>query len=477
MSQTHKKLLPLVLAASALAAAAPAQAANDAMMELLKVLKDKGTIDEATYEGLVNAAKADDEHVKFANDEVKRIQKETPKIDTKGKLEIASPDGDFKWKIGGRVHADAAFYDNDTGDGGGTTTLASGADMRRMRLDVTATLWKAWQLKVQYDFADNGGQIDEGIRDAYLKYTMDKVLPVTFTAGHFKEYITMEELTSSNDITFVERSMAAQAFDASNGRRLGVGVSTYGHDMWTLSAGVFGRQLGTGENDLDGTDNDSDPVIFTGRATFSPVHTKTRAAHLGLAGSYYSPEDDNAFRFRARPEAAVGADRLVDTGTLAGDHVARLGVEAAGVYGPYSLQGEYLHTSLTGDEAGDPDVSFDGWYIFGSWMITGESRQYSFEDGIFKNPKPNGVVGKGGIGAWELAVRYSTVDLSDTDGLTLVDGGSEDNLTVGLNWYPTPNFKFMANWVQVLDLDFEDETEPLQGAEPSAFLLRAQAYF
>ena len=52
MSQTHKKLLPLVLAVSALAAAAPAQAANDAMMELLKVLKDKGTIDEATYEVL-----------------------------------------------------------------------------------------------------------------------------------------------------------------------------------------------------------------------------------------------------------------------------------------------------------------------------------------------------------------------------------------------------------------------------------------
>ncbi|MGQ0657415.1 MAG: OprO/OprP family phosphate-selective porin [Chromatiales bacterium] len=476
MSGLKKRLLRTVLAASAFGAA-PAFAANDAMLELLRVLKEKGTLDAQAYEALVNAAKADDEHVTYAKDEIKRMQKETPKIDTKGKLEISSPDGDFKWRIGGRVHADAAFYDNDTGDGGETTTLASGADVRRTRLDVTATLWKAWQLKVQYDFADNGDQIDEGIRDAYLKYTLDTVLPVTFTAGHFKEFITLEEITSSNDITFIERSMAAQAFDASNGRRLGAGVNTYGNDLWTLSAGIFGRQLGTGENDLGGTDDDSDPILFTGRATFSPIHAQNRVAHIGVAGSYYSPEDDNAFRFRARPEANIGADRLIDTGTLLGDHVTRYGVEAAGVYGPFSLQGEYLRTDLTGDEVGDPDVSFDGWYVFGSWILTGESRVYSFEDGVFKNPKPNGIVGKGGIGAWELALRYSSLDLSDSDGTIVVDGGKEDNLTVGLNWYPTPNFKFMANYVKVLDLEFDTPGAGLEGAEPSAFQLRAQAYW
>jgi Phosphate-selective porin O and P len=92
-----------------------------------------------------------------------------------------------------------------------------------------------------------------------------------------------------------------------------------------------------------------------------------------------------------------------------------------------------------------------------------------FEEARFKNPKPKGIVGKGGIGAWELLARYSTLDLSDED----VDGGEEDNVTVGINWYPTPNFRFMANYVRVLDLDGGD----FDGAEPDAFLLRAQAYW
>ena len=65
--------------------------------------------------------------------------------------------------------------------------------------------------------------------------------------------------------------------------------------------------------------------------------------------------------------------------------------------------------------------------------------------------------------------RYSTLDLSDES----VDGGEEDNFTFGVNWYPTPNFRFMANYVKVLDLKGGDFDE----ADPDAFMLRAQAYW
>ncbi|MDQ3773425.1 MAG: OprO/OprP family phosphate-selective porin [Pseudomonadota bacterium] len=54
--------------------------------------------------------------------------------------------------LGGRLHTDAAFYNNDTGTGD-TTTLASGADFRRARLALEATLYRSWQLKLEYDFA------------------------------------------------------------------------------------------------------------------------------------------------------------------------------------------------------------------------------------------------------------------------------------------------------------------------------------
>lgn len=475
MSQTRKTFMPALVAASALLAMPAAFAANDAMMELLKVLKEKGTLDDASYEALVNAAKADDEHVKFAEDEIKRQQKENPTIDTKGKLEITSADKDFKWRIGGRLHADMTMPENDDG-ALRSTNYEDKYEARRMRLDVTAQVWKAWQFKVQYDFTDTG---IAGLRDAFIKYLVDtENVKGTITTGHFKEYISLEELTSSNDISFIERSTMAAAFNATNGRRLGVGASMAFYDKVTASLGLFGRSVGNAADDA---------VKVTGRLTYSPIHNKVRAIHVGAAGSYVTNWDTNTFAPNPRPEFDVGSGvrPYGNVGTGSGafsvaniDDAWRLGAEAAFVYGPWSAQGEYQRFELS-RTGGAEDLSFDGWYVMGSYLLTGESRQYKFEDGLFQNPKPSGVFGKGGWGAWELLVRYSNLDLFDTDLATCNlataanNCGEEDNLTAGINWYPNQNLKFMANWIQVLDF----EGGRFDGMEPSAFALRAQAYF
>ncbi|MGH8554803.1 MAG: OprO/OprP family phosphate-selective porin [Gammaproteobacteria bacterium] len=461
----------LTLAVSAVFCAPRADAANDAMMDLLKVLKQQGTITEEAYEQLSSASKADDEANTADAAQVKQAAQTLPKIETKDKLEIGTPDGAFKWRIGGRLHTDAAFYNNDTGSDD-TTTLASGADIRRARLAVEATLYRHWQLKLEYDFA-GAGEVDDGIRDAYLRYLHTAGWPLGITVGQFKEYLGLESITSSNEISFIERALPSRTFNdiagGSDGRRLGVGVNTFGNDLWTASAGIFGRNA-SGETGADEKEPDaSDPITFVGRLTLSPVHTENRAVHLGFAGSWLNPDDNDTVRIRSRPEARIGADRLVDTGNLDAADLSRYGAEAAGVYGPFSLQGEYLRADINPDVAGDPDVGFDGWYVMGSWLLTGESRGYVFEEARFKNPKPKGIVGKGGIGAWELLARYSSLDLSDES----VDGGEEDNFTFGVNWYPTPNFKFMANYVKVLDIKGGD----FDGAEPDAFQLRAQAYW
>lgn len=123
-----------------------------------------------------------------------------------------------------------------------------------------------------------------------------------------------------------------------------------------------------------------------------------------------------------------------------------------------------MRTEVDRKRLSDPD--FDGWYVQGSWILTGESRGYDFKNGTFKNPKPNSIVGQGGYGAWEIAARYSRLDLNDAD----VDGGREENFTAGINWYPTPTFKFMANYVNVLNVKGGSFT----GAEPEGFLLRGQ---
>ncbi len=447
-------------------ASLPVKAANEAMMELLKVLRENGTLSEETYEQLQSAAKADDESNTQGQAEVKSAAQNLPKIETKGKLEWSTPEGDFKWRLGGRIHADAAFYDNDTSTTGEPTGLDDGVDFRRARLVTEATLWRSWQFKFEYDFADDGG-VDSGLRDVYLRYLFWGSQPY-ITVGQFKEYFSLESWSSSNDITFIERALPSRAFSPPDGRRLGVGVSTYGQDLWTLSAGVYGKNA-SGE-DIGGVEieDDPDPLVFVGRLTFSPFHTETRVVHLGASGSWLD-SGNNLVEFRERPEAAIGAERLIDTGEFDVDTLTRYGVEALAIYGPFSVQGEYLLAHVERDLPGEPDVSFPGWYVYGSWILTGESRVYDFVEGRPKNPKPKGIVGKGGIGAWEIAARYSTLDLNDED----IDGGEEENVTVGLNWYPTPVFKFMANYVKVLDI----EGGEFNDAEPDIFQLRAQAYW
>ncbi|MEJ0023880.1 MAG: porin [Alphaproteobacteria bacterium] len=51
---------------------------------------------------------------------------------------------------------------------------------------------------------------------------------------------------------------------------------------------------------------------------------------------------------------------------------------------------------------------------------------------------------KGQWGAWEVAARYSNLDLNDHEGVSGsavpaggIRGGEQDITTVGLNWYPT----------------------------------------
>ena len=392
--------------------------------------------------------------------QVAEATQDVPEITLKDKLQFESKDGNFKWKIGGRIHTQAGVYNNSHTDDGESTGFKSGASIRRARLNVSAKLWKVWGLKLQYDFA--GGSGTAGLRDAWIDYTNKEIWPFQAMVGQFKEYISLESFGSSNDITFIERALPTRAFMPPDARRLGFGLRTYGHDLWTLSTGVYGRNA-SGE-DFGGVDiGSSNPMDFVGRVTVSPIHTDTEVVHLGFGGSYLSPDYD--IRFRERPEMTPGTNRLVDTGLIEDVRgVTRLNAEVAGMYGPFSLQGEYWNVNL--DRKGNADATFDGWYLQGSWIITGESRHYKWKDGTFHNPKPEGIVGDGGWGAWELGARYSTLDLNSG----AIHGGSEDNFTVGVNWYPTPIFKFMANYVKVLNVDGGQYA----GASPDGFLFRGQ---
>ena len=52
-----------------------------------------------------------------------------------------------------------------------------------------------------------------------------------------------------------------------------------------------------------------------------------------------------------------------------------------------------------------------------------------------------------GRGAWEIAARYSYVDLNSGSGADRIQGGIMDGVTVGLNWYLNTNLTVNFDWV------------------------------
>lgn len=436
---------------------------SQALMELLKALQANGTIDAATYE-LVKRVAEQESHVDVPattaqiNDQIEKVveakvaesnkDNSNVSINTRGKFEVASNDGDFKFRVGGRIQVDGATY----AEAG--LRHNDGTELRRVRLFAQGTLWQYWNYKLQYDFTGSG---INGLQDAYIDYAGLK--PVSIRFGHFKEPFGLQNMTSSKHVAFTERALIS-AF--SPGRNIGIQLASHG-DNWTLNAGLFGQGR-------DGAVADDDEGMgISSRGTFAPKIGDNTRLHIGAALSYRNTGSIDTVRFRERPESHVTNQLLVDTGSIDTDDFVRVGLEAALISGSFSLESEYNYIDLNRENVASPDLNFSGYYIQGSWFITGESIPYNASKGIFGMPLLKGIVGKGGMGAWQIALRFSSLDLNDAD----INGGEEQNFSLGLNWYTTPNIRLSANYVNVLDVN----GGPHAGDEPDAFQLRAQIEF
>ncbi|MEJ2094647.1 MAG: porin, partial [Gammaproteobacteria bacterium] len=151
----------------------PSLAANDAMQDLLEILRQKGSITTEEYQLLRNAAEADGEKIEAVKQEAeaaayeaKEAAESLPDVNTTGKLEITSADGNYEWRIGGRLQYDATWTDRDGSDIGN-----SGQEVRRARLYASGVIDKVWKWKFQFDFTDLDDEPQEGIEDAYVEYT------------------------------------------------------------------------------------------------------------------------------------------------------------------------------------------------------------------------------------------------------------------------------------------------------------------
>ncbi|MCW8026838.1 OprO/OprP family phosphate-selective porin [Pseudomonas aeruginosa] len=335
--------------------------------------------------------------------------------------------GAFEIKLGGRLHLDYAAHRADV------KPLDNGFLVRRAKLGVDGRLVDDWSFELSYDFADpyqvtddgstKVGRFKDGFDDVALRYEGWK--PADIDIGQFKVPFGLEELTSSNNIGFIERALPTAAFAPA--RRLGAGLGR-NRERYTLSAMGFGSSI-------DGGDQGRGAAA---RATFTPVDGGAGGTllHLGLAAVVERPKGD--VKFNARPESRVADVKLLNTGTLRDvERIERGGLEAAWRSGPLSLQAEWMRAAL-GRSHGSPDAHLRGWYVMGSWLLTGESRQY-------RNGRFRGVPLQRPGGAWELVARYSHLDLDDGR----LRGGEESNLALGVNYYATKHLRIMLDYIDV----------------------------
>jgi phosphate-selective porin OprO/OprP len=367
-------------------------------------------------------------------------------------LIIMTRDDKFKFAFGGRLQFDAGLFIQDK------TRLGDGTEVRRGRIKSYGTVWNNWDYKLEVNFDPDLGV---PVTDGWLRYSGYK--PFTVTVGHQKVPFSQSSMTSSNWQVFQERALSDAFIDneEQGRRRMGVAVASHG-DMWNYSGGVFSGGL----DDSNGEDED----FGTGhRIVFAPIAEKTRVAAIGGSVIYREFNDQSELRLRARPESHVAGARLVDTGVLpTSKDIVMYNVETTMVAGRFHGQAEYTAAYVRRD-GGQKDVDFYGFYVQAGVFLTGESRNYDQKSGKYKRVMPKHKT----LGAWEIAARFSQIDLSNRD----LRGGVQRDLTVGLNWWANANVMFRLNYVYGNARPNSDVTLAGQNEQIHAFTARAQIVF
>jgi len=379
------------------------------------------------------------------------------KIKTKsGILELVSKDGNFSYKLDARLYLDAAVY-NENED---IIDLHSGSEVRRIRFALKTVLWKKFIAEIDFDFA--GNEVD--IKDAYMGYIgIDNMI---FKVGQFRVPFSLEEVTSSRYVSFIERALP-NVFPP--GRKLGFAVYKWGKN-WQVATGLFGQEAG----DIDEKEgkNSDEGVNFAVRATYAPILNDSTVFHIGASYSYQTTDAfTKKMRFRGYDESKISKIKFLSTGKVKDvDHSGMIGLETAFQLGSFHLQAEYITVDVARlADSGKPNFSLKGGYIFGSFFITGDSMPYYADQGEFGrvNPKKKG-------GAIELLARYSWIDLNDIS--NKIKGGEGKNFTLGVSYYLNPNYKIMLNYTKVdhdkyADAD-GDWDVPEKGFDYSVFAVR-----
>ena len=403
-----------------------------------------------------------------------------------GKPSIQSADGRFVANLHAVMQFDAADYLQATpgpisadfrrgaapGDTAHARDLSSGSNFRRARLGIDGKAFGDWEYNALLDFGGAGEEDAAHIQELWVQYSGLK--PFHLRVGAFPPSIGLEDQGSTNGMLFLERPASA---DIARGLAAGdfrEGAELWANgDWWYVNAAVTGRLVGVVNSQATGVAQPFDSQLgFVGRLAFAPIRTDDGMLAVGLHGSYVArPADAGgpdtaagaaryAIALQERPELRVDGTRLISTGAINARHASSAGLEAAAQYGPFFLQSEYekFRIERRDGAVGLSDPDFSGYYVEGAYGLTGDKRRFNAASWAFDGPAVSHPfsLADGTWGAWELAGRYSDMDLNYRAGALgtapaadAVRGGVQRIWAGGLNWYPNGVVRFMLDYQDV----------------------------
>ncbi len=360
-----------------------------------------------------------------------------------------------------------------SGDTLDAQALADGSYLRKARLGGEGQWGENLSYRAMFDIGGRDEQGEARIAEVWARYS--RFAPYVIIVGAYPQLANMEDATSTDANPFLERATAAylaRNLGAGDGR-LGITVRRATRN-WMTAVSLTGPVL----NEDDETWSRSAIVGRTSRAFYpspdSSFHVGGSLIYVLSPGKHQDGRSPGfGVRLQATPEVRVDDTPLLDTGDIVADHVRVLGLEFAARRRNLFLQAEAFHFAVTraADEApGDP--RFFGFYVQGSWMLTGEARRFDQTRAVFGRPKTRRPLRAGGLGAWELAFRYSRMDANANAGDPGappppggVRGGDQTVTALALNWYPSDRIRVMLNVMHVR----VNRLNPASAADPQPF--------
>jgi phosphate-selective porin OprO/OprP len=359
-------------------------------------------------------------------------------------------------EVHGAVQFDTGWYGQDQTSIDTFGVLKDGADFRRARLGVNGAIAPTVNYFVQMDFAFPGRP---SFTDVWVEFTELPLLG-NLRVGQWKQPFSIEVISSFRYTMFPERSLLFQAFTPfrhpavgfynwSEDERLTWAASVYrsGQDQYGDSIASSGGYAGVGR--------------ITGLAWYEDEGS--RYLHLGAAYNYVAP-NDRFGGFRTIPEFFIGAHDIaangtagtatptllngtpffVNTGNFFMDHYNLVGTELLWVEGPLTVQSEFMH--LTATRNNGVGANFAGFYTQIGYFLTGEHRPYIKRAGAIDRIRVlcDFDIEKGQWGGWELATRFSYIDLNSKD----IRGGRQFDYTACLNWYLNSYTKVQLEYIR-----------------------------